>query len=150
MPVGLAALVVGWRKLPHVPGHDVPRPDAVGAALVTAGVAALTFGLVKVNKWDWDSTGVLASLAVAVILLVIFAVHCARAGNPLIEPALFRMRAFTRATLAMVPFATAFGAMLLALVASSRSKLLPLGEHFCEKLRPKNGAIGARTSRLQE
>ncbi len=116
VPVGVAALVVGWRKLPHVPGHDVPRPDALGAALVTAGVAALTFGLVKVNEWGWDSTSVLASLAVAVILLVIFAMHCARAGNPLIEPALFGMRAFSGATLALVPFAITFGAMLLALV----------------------------------
>ena len=116
VPVGLAALVVGWRMLPHVPGHQVPRPDAVGAVLVTAGVAALTFGLVKVNEWGWASTGVLASLAVAAVLLAVFAAHCVRAGNPLIEPALFRLRAFTGATLALVPFSTAFGAMLLALV----------------------------------
>ena len=31
VPIGLAALVVGWRMLPRVPGHDVPRPDAWGA-----------------------------------------------------------------------------------------------------------------------
>jgi len=116
VPVGVAALIIGWRKLPHVPGHDVPRPDALGAVLVTAGVAALTFGLVKVNEWGWNSAGVLASLAVAVVLLAVFTVHCLRAGNPLIEPALFRLRAFTGATLALVPFSTAFGAMLLALV----------------------------------
>ena len=52
VPVGLAALVVGWRKLPHVAGHDVPRPDAVGAALVTAGVAALT------SAWSRSTNGV--------------------------------------------------------------------------------------------
>ena len=116
VPIGLAALVVGWRKLPHVPGHHVPQPDALGAVLVTAGVGALTFGLVKINEWGWDSAGVLASLAFAAVLLVLFAAHCARAANPLIEPALFRLRAFTGATFALVPFATAFGAMLLALV----------------------------------
>src|SRR3712207_1741994 len=41
-PIGLAALYVGWRRLPRVPGHPVPRPDALGAALLTAGVAGLT------------------------------------------------------------------------------------------------------------
>ena len=116
VPVGVAALIIGWRKLPHVPGHDVPRPDGLGAALVTAGVAALTFGLVKINEWGWNSTGVLTSLAIAVALLTVFTVHCLRAGNPLVEPALFRLRTFTGATLALVPFSTAFGAMLLALV----------------------------------
>lgn len=116
VPIGLATLAIGWRRLPQVPGHEIPRPDALGASLVTAGVAALTFGLVKVNDWGWNSTGVVASLAAAAVLLAIFTAHCLRAGNPLIEPALFRLRAFAGATLAMVPFSTAFGAMLLALV----------------------------------
>ena len=28
VPIGLLALVVGWRRLPRVPGHPVPAPDA--------------------------------------------------------------------------------------------------------------------------
>src|SRR5881628_951362 len=35
VPVGLLALAVGWRRLPHVAGQPVPAPDALGAALVT-------------------------------------------------------------------------------------------------------------------
>ena len=38
VPIGLAALIVGWRTLPDVPGHEGPRPDALSALLVTAGV----------------------------------------------------------------------------------------------------------------
>src|SRR6201990_557794 len=38
VPIGLAALVVGWRRLPHVAGHPVPVPDALGAVLITGGV----------------------------------------------------------------------------------------------------------------
>ena len=30
-PIGLVAMLIGWWKLPRVPGHDVPRPDALGA-----------------------------------------------------------------------------------------------------------------------
>jgi EmrB/QacA subfamily drug resistance transporter len=116
LPIGLAALVIGWRKLPEIAGHDIPRPDAWGAALVTAGVGALTFGLVKANDWGWTSTGVAASLVAAAALLGIFVVHCLRAGNPLVEPALFRLRNFTGAALVMAPFSITFGAMLLSLV----------------------------------
>ena len=116
VPIGLAALVVGWRLLPRVPGHDVPRPDAWGAALVTVGVAALTFALVKVNDWGFSSPGIGLSFAVAVIFLGSFVVHCLRAKNPLVEPGLFRIRPFVGASLAMLPFAVAFGAMLLSIV----------------------------------
>ena len=41
VPIGLAALVVGWRRLPRVAGPRGRAPDPLGAGLVTAGVAAL-------------------------------------------------------------------------------------------------------------
>ena len=44
VPIGLVAVVVGWRRLPDVPGHPVKRPDALGAALITAGVGLLEAG----------------------------------------------------------------------------------------------------------
>ncbi len=31
VPIGLAAIAIGWRRLPQVAGHPVPRPDALGA-----------------------------------------------------------------------------------------------------------------------
>ena len=40
VPIGLAAIAIGWRRLPAVPGHPMPRPDALGAVLVAAGVGA--------------------------------------------------------------------------------------------------------------
>jgi EmrB/QacA subfamily drug resistance transporter len=116
VPIGVAALLIGWWKLPEVPGHDIPRPDALGAGLVTVGVGALTFGLVKAGDWGWASTGVGASLAVAAVFLASFVIHCRHARNPLVEPALFRIRNFTGASLVALPFSMAFGAMLLSIV----------------------------------
>jgi len=78
VPIGVAAVVVGWRHLPRVEGHPVPRPDALGAVLVTVGVAALTLGLVKGNDWGWGSPATVVSLIGAVIALALFALHCAR------------------------------------------------------------------------
>src|SRR5580658_6328129 len=47
VPIGLAALLIGWWKLPEIPGHAAPRPSPWAAALVTGGIAALTFAIVK-------------------------------------------------------------------------------------------------------
>ncbi len=91
-------------------------PTAGGAVMVTGGVALLTFGLVKASDWGWASPGIVASLVGAVVLLVTFFMHCLHARNPLIEPALFRIRTFSGASLAAVPFGISFGAMLLSLV----------------------------------
>ena len=85
VPIGLAALVVGWRLLPEVPGHPIPRPDALSALLITAGVGALTLGLVEGGDWGWGSTRTIAVLAAAVVLLALFAARTARHHNPLID-----------------------------------------------------------------
>ena len=116
VPIGLAALVVGWRRLPQVTGHPVPRPDALGAVLVTAGVGLLTLGLVKGNDWGWGSATTVIVLAAAVAALALFALNCARARNPLIDPSLFRIRAFTGSSVVAIVFSIAFGAMLLSIV----------------------------------
>jgi EmrB/QacA subfamily drug resistance transporter len=116
VPIGLLALFIGRRRLPAVPGHPVRRPDPLGAVLITGGVAALTLGLVKGHDWGWGSSSTLAALVFAVLALGLFARHCARAGNPLISPDLFRVRSFTGASLVAVLFSIAFGAMLLSIV----------------------------------
>ncbi|MGA2826949.1 MAG: DHA2 family efflux MFS transporter permease subunit [Streptosporangiaceae bacterium] len=116
VPIGIAALVAGWRRLPDVPGHAVPRPDALGAVGVTAGVGALTFGLTRGGDWGWASARTVAILAASAVLLALFVLHCARARNPLIDPALFRARSYVGATAVMFLFAMAFGAMLLSVV----------------------------------
>ncbi|MDA0181091.1 DHA2 family efflux MFS transporter permease subunit [Solirubrobacter phytolaccae] len=116
VPIGLIALVVGWRRLPRVPGHAVPHPDAFGAVLGTGAIGALTLGLVKGEDWGWGSGATLAVLAVAVVGLALFILHTARAENPLVDPSLFRAAPFRGAGLTMFLFSMAFGAMLLAAV----------------------------------
>ncbi|MEA2312723.1 MAG: hypothetical protein QOE28_2691 [Solirubrobacteraceae bacterium] len=116
VPIGLAALAYGWRRLPHVPGHPVPRPDTLGAGLLTAGVGGLVLALVEGHGWGWGSAATLGTLAASASLLGAFALHCARARNPMIEPALLKVRGFAGASIAMTLFSTAFGAMLLSIV----------------------------------
>ncbi len=116
VPIGLAALLIGWRRLPHVPGHAGPRPDVLGALLVTAGVGGATLGLVKGGGWGWDSAATIGVLAASAAVLALFALHCARSRNPLIAPELLRIRPFTGASAVMLLFSIAFGGMLLSVV----------------------------------
>ena len=86
VPIGLLALVVGWIKLPRVSGHDVPVPNLSAAALITAGIATLTFGIVKLNDWGWDPPAVALSFAAAAAMLALFVAHCLRSDNPFVDP----------------------------------------------------------------
>jgi EmrB/QacA subfamily drug resistance transporter len=116
VPIGLAALVIGWRKLPDVAGHPGPRPDELSAVLVTAGVAGLTLALVRGGAWGWGSAATIGVLAGSALVLVLFALRCLRHHNPLIDPALFRVRTFSGASVATLLFSVSFGAMLLSIV----------------------------------
>ena len=116
VPIGLLALMVGWRRLPAVPGHPVPAPDPFGAVLLTGGIAALSLGLVKGGAWGWGSDATIAVLALSALALAAFAVHNVAHSNPLIDRSLFKLRPFTGASIVALLFSAAFGAMLLSRV----------------------------------
>jgi EmrB/QacA subfamily drug resistance transporter len=121
VPIGILALLIGWWKLSKIPGHEAPRPHPLDAALVTGGIAALVFAIVKVNDWGWTSPGIAVALGAAVMLLASFVWRCFHQVNPFIDPALFRIRQFTGASLVMAPYSAAFGAMLLSVALWEQS-----------------------------
>jgi EmrB/QacA subfamily drug resistance transporter len=121
VPIGLGALLIGWRMLPDVPGHDVERPSAVAAILVTGGIGVLAYAIIKVNDWGWQTLEFGSSLVLAAILLGLFVTHCLRSSTPFIDPNLFRIRSFAGAVLATAPFSAAFGAMLLSIALFEQS-----------------------------
>jgi EmrB/QacA subfamily drug resistance transporter len=112
---GASALLIGWRHLPNVPGHEVTRPSVLAAMLVTTGIAALIFAIIKINAWGWNSPGVMLSAFASAALLSLFALHSIKSINPLVDPALFKIRPFTGASLAMIPYSVSFGAMLFSI-----------------------------------
>src|SRR6201986_3612848 len=114
VPIGIIAMLIGWWKLPEIPGHAAPRPNPADAALVTGGIGALTFAIVKVNDWGWSSPGIAGSTVTAIILLALFIWRCFRTPNPFVDPTLFRIKPFAGAALVMAPYSAAFGAMLLS------------------------------------
>jgi EmrB/QacA subfamily drug resistance transporter len=123
VPIAAVALLASVRVLPRTDNSkkrdsatttgDGVRPDTVGAALFTISIGALALALVKADEWGWTSARVLGAIAVAAVLLALFARRSARHPAPVIEPHLLRLPAFSTATAANVVFGTAFGAMLL-------------------------------------
>ncbi|MGH7041572.1 MAG: MFS transporter, partial [Acetobacteraceae bacterium] len=115
VPIGILAIAVGWWKLPEVPGHDAKRPSLWAALLVTGGIGALTFAIIKMNDWGWHSPRIGLSLAASLVCLALFVRHCLCSDDPFVDPALFRIRQFTGATLVLAPYSIAFGAMLFSI-----------------------------------
>ena len=106
--IPLGALVVGLGLLaipaiPPVAASDSAHPrhfDALGAALITAGLIGITFGIVRTDTLGWSSTGVLAPLAAGVLLVGAFGYVEARvASAPLIPLSIFRIRRLRAANL---------------------------------------------------
>ncbi|HEX6392993.1 MAG TPA: MFS transporter [Acidimicrobiales bacterium] len=116
VPIGVAALIVGWRRLPHVPGHPTTRPSPPGVILACAGTALLTTALVKGTDWGWHSAALIGTASGAVVLIGAFVAHCLYSTRPLIDPKMFQSRAFLGASIIAMIYSAAFAAMLLSIV----------------------------------
>ncbi len=115
LPVGIAAIIAGRIVLPHPAGRpDEPLPDLLGAALLTAGIGALTGALVEAPSWGWGSVRTVAMFAAALIALGWFFARCFSHERPLIELTLFRIPSYGTATAAVFLFSLGFAAMLLS------------------------------------
>ena len=93
VPIGAVALPLALRLLPE--SHGAPeRLDLPGVTLLTGGVVALVWGLVRAGQAGWGSAEILGSLAGGAGLLLAFAAWEQRARQPMVPLRLFRSRAF--------------------------------------------------------
>jgi EmrB/QacA subfamily drug resistance transporter len=117
VPIGIALLFFAARILSETrEPAGTPRPDLLGAGLLTASIGTLTFAIVKAADWGWGDGRIVALLAGAVVLLGAFWLRSSRHPAPVVEPALLERRSFAFANLGALLFFMAFGAMLLSSV----------------------------------
>jgi len=106
VPIGLAALAAA-RLVPESRAPGRAGLDLTGTALLTAGLAALLLPLIEGRAQGWPAW-TWASLAGAGALLAAFAARqrglAARGGDPLLNPALLRSRAFSAAIATQMVF----------------------------------------------
>lgn len=119
--MGGIGLILAWRYLPEVPGSPSSPASVLAALLITGGIGAMTFAIVKGNAWGWYSPGIAISATLALVMLGLFTAHCVKSSNPLIEPQLFRIRQFRGSVLAIFPYSISFGAMLFSVAIWGQS-----------------------------
>jgi EmrB/QacA subfamily drug resistance transporter len=102
IPLGAIVVGLGLLAIPKIAPVDAHGRhfDALGAALITGGLIAVTFGIVRTDTLGWGSTGVLGPLAMGVLLLVAFVYVEARvASAPLVPLSIFRIKRLRAANL---------------------------------------------------
>ncbi len=110
VPVGIAVVLAGRRVIPRAETKEQRSFDLVGAALVTAGLTALVYAIVRTDTLGWTAPGVLLPAAGAVGLLGLFALYEGRvAADPLIPLRVFAKPLWRSANLVMaLLYAAAF------------------------------------------
>jgi EmrB/QacA subfamily drug resistance transporter len=93
VPIGAVALPLAMRLLPESYGAT-GRFDLAGVTLVTGGVVALVWALVRANQSGWTSAEIVSCLVSATVLLLAFAVWEQRVSEPMVPLRLFRNRVF--------------------------------------------------------
>ncbi|MEV7398491.1 MFS transporter [Aeromicrobium sp. NPDC092404] len=89
---------------------DPPRLDLVGALLSLVAVAGSVFGIIEGPERGWGDSLTVAALSVGIVALVAFVLWELRVVQPMLDPRLFRNRAFSAGSLTvMVQFFATFG-----------------------------------------
>ncbi|GII93988.1 MFS transporter [Sinosporangium siamense] len=118
VPIAIIGLIVGARYMPEsrVPGNT--RLDLPGAVLASAAVVLLLLPLMQGRDWGWPWWSFLI-LALSVPAVALFLVRerrlVARGGQPILDPALLRVRAFAGGLSASLLFFGALGSFFLLL-----------------------------------
>ncbi|MDX6667418.1 MAG: hypothetical protein QOK04_798 [Solirubrobacteraceae bacterium] len=113
VPIGLAVVLLGPRIVPEGRAKGAGKHfDAAGAVLVTAGLTALVYGIVRTDTLSWGAPGVLVPLALGAVLLALFAlVEGKLSPDPLMPLRIFRMPRLRSANLVIILLYSGFFAM---------------------------------------
>jgi EmrB/QacA subfamily drug resistance transporter len=118
VPIGIVALLTAGGLVPESRAGGASRLDLVGTVLVTLGLVGIVLPLVEGRQHGWP-TWTWLCLAAAPVTLLAFAAHqrslSRRGGAPLLDPALFRSRAFSAGLVTQLLFWTVQASFFLVL-----------------------------------
>ena len=114
--IGAVTLLVGFFGLPESQASNGARLDIGGAVLAAATSVLLLIPLIQGATWGWP-WWCFALFALALLTAALFIVHerrlLTRGGEPILDPALLRVRPFVSGLLISLVFFGAIGAFFL-------------------------------------
>jgi EmrB/QacA subfamily drug resistance transporter len=123
VPLAAAVLWIAARHLPESRSPAAPRrPDILGTAAVTVGLAGVIYALIEAPSRGW-TLGTVAAAVIGTAALVAFPLIERRVRSPLLPPQLFRSRQFTGANLTTLAVYTAVGGALFLLALQLQESL---------------------------
>ncbi len=94
LPLGVACAYLAMNNFKESHNPQNRRLDLAGAAMATAGLAGITYGLIEGAANHWDG-GSIAALAAGFLLIAMFVWQENRHRDPMVRLSLFRSRNFT-------------------------------------------------------
>lgn len=82
------------KKFIHTLRERLIRFDVLGISLELPGILLLTFALTTANTTGWGTTSTIATLVVAIFLLLVFVLHERTASQAILAPHLFKSASF--------------------------------------------------------
>ncbi|MGI5336324.1 MFS transporter [Streptomyces sp. CA-181903] len=99
VPVVVLAFLAVSAWLPESKASRAKRFDVGGLVFSSAGLAAMTYGVIQGGEKGWTDVSTLAPLLGGLLALAVFVLWEKRAADPLVDLSLFRSARFTSGTL---------------------------------------------------
>ena len=115
VPIGAAVLWITYRSVTEGRDPTPRRVDLPGQITLIAGLFLLVLALLRGNDDGWGSTGIVASLVGAAVLLIAFVVVEERSREPMLPLRLLGQRRFAGPQVAVFAIACSFFAVFLYL-----------------------------------
>ncbi|MWC30328.1 MDR family MFS transporter [Paenibacillus sp. MMS18-CY102] len=113
LPIGIIALILGYKYLPQSDRHAAPHLDVLGMCLAPIAFSMLAYG-VSEGGTSWTSLSTIIGLAVGGVALILFIFVELGQKQPLLELKVFKSSDFTRSIiLVWIVQLALFGAMLI-------------------------------------
>jgi EmrB/QacA subfamily drug resistance transporter len=115
LPVGLCAILLAWRLLPHSEGRGGNGLDLRGLALLSPGIAIFVYGLSEAGSTGGLGSRALPWIVGGLALVSAFSIHALREGpGALLDLSLLSQRGFAAAVATNLVLGIAlFGALIL-------------------------------------
>ena len=115
VPIGVVAVILAARMLPHSDLGEAGRLDTVGLALLATSMPLAVYGLAEIGTTgSFTAPTVVWPILAGVVLAVAFVWHALRTERPLLDVRLYAGRVFGAASLTTFFLGAAlFGAMIL-------------------------------------